>query len=327
MKNQEIAKILFKIADILQMRGVQWKPQAYRRAARTINNLSEPIERVYDRGGLKALEEMQTIGESIAKKIEQFLKTEKIKEYEELKKGLPKGFTDLLELPGMGPRKAQILFKKLHIKSLKDLEDAAKKHRIKLLKSFDEKSEQNILDSLRMYKKKKYKIPLIEASPIAGRIIRILKKLKGVEMIDVAGSLRRKKEMIGDIDILAVSSNPDEIIDQFTKMKEVLKVISKGKTKSSILLNNKMQVDLRVVKKESYGAALQYFTGSKNHNIKLREVAIRKGLKLSEYGVFDKKTGKKMAGESEKGVYKILGLKYIKPEFRENKGEIQKAVI
>ena len=264
---------------------------------------------------------------SIAKKIEQFLKTEKIKEYEELKKGLPKGFTDLLELPGMGPRKAQILFKKLHIKSLKDLEDAAKKHRIKLLKSFDEKSEQNILDSLRMYKKKKYKIPLIEASPIAGRIIRILKKLKGVEMIDVAGSLRRKKEMIGDIDILAVSSNPDEIIDQFTKMKEVLKVISKGKTKSSILLNNKMQVDLRVVKKESYGAALQYFTGSKNHNIKLREVAIRKGLKLSEYGVFDKKTGKKMAGESEKGVYKILGLKYIKPEFRENKGEIQKAVI
>ena len=326
MKNQEIAQIFYNIADILEMRGVQWKPAAYRKAARALESLSEPVEDVFKEGGIKALEEIPGIGERLAKKIIQYIKTGKIKEYERLKKGLPKGFLDLMNIQGIGPKKAQKLYKKLDIKSVKELEQAAKKHKIQKLATFKEKTEENILKGIEMFKLKKGRMLLGLALPQAREIISALKEVKDVQQVEAAGSLRRMKETIGDIDILVTSKSPDPVMDTFTKMPSVRRVLAKGETKSSVVLKTGLQVDVRVLDPSSFGSALQYFTGNKDHNIKLRAIAIKKGLKLSEYGLFTKKGNKKVAGKTEAEVYKKLGLPYIEPELRENNGEVEAAI-
>ncbi len=325
MKNQEIARIFARIGDILELKDVKWKPKVYRRASRTIESLSRSVADLYKEGGLEALERLPRIGKILARKIEEYLKTGTIKEYERLTKSVPKGLLDILKIPGVGPKKAKILYNKLGIKTLSELEEAAHKKRIQSLKNFREQTELNILEGINLLKNKGGRVALGSALYQAKRIIMRLEKIEGVKKIEIAGSLRRRKDTIGDIDLLVVSRRSKPIMDRFTTMSSVKKVFSKGETKSSILLKSGIQVDLRVLPPSSFGSSLQYFTGSKEHNISLRRIALRKGFKLSEYGLFDKMTGKKIAGASEKLVYNKLGLKFIPPEIRENTGEIEAA--
>ena len=324
MKNAELAKLFSAFADILEFNNIAWKPRAYRTAARSIESLSSDIESLYKEKGIEGLKEISGIGEGIAKKIVEFLETGKIREYETLKKKLPKHFEDLLKVPGVGIKKAKVLYQKLGITSLQDLEKAAQQHKIQKLESFKEKTEENILRGISLVKKGKERILLGNALPLAQEIKEGLEKIRGVEEVVVAGSIRRGKETIRDIDILVIANGHEEVMRNFTSMVDVKRVLSKGSTKSSILLKSNVQIDLRIISRESYGSALQYFTGSKEHSIHLRKIALQKELKLSEYGVFK---GKKMiAGKTEKEVYAALGLPYIEPELRENRGEIEAAL-
>ena len=330
MLNFEIAKIFYDLADILEARGVQWKPAAYRKAARTVESLQEPIEDVYSEKGIEAIEEMPGIGERIAKKIVEFIKTGKISAYEHERKKLPSGFAEMMEIQSLGPKKAKLLYQKLKIKSVAELEKAIKQHRLAKLKGFGAKSEENILAGIEMHKKRQARMLLGEALPTAQYLVNQLKKLKEIRHISPAGSLRRMKETVGDIDILVVPINEKpatikKIMNYFTSLSEVSRVLAKGETKSTVVLKNGIQSDVRVLPDKSYGAALQYFTGNIDHNVKLRGIAIKKGYKLSEYGLFDRKTNRLVAGGTEEEVYKKLGLKYIEPELRENMGEIEAA--
>jgi len=326
MKNLELAGIFYEIADILEINDVAWKPQAYRRAARSIETLSKDVSKIYEKGGIPALKEIPGVGNAIAQKIEEFIKTGKIKEYSKLKKSIPGGVEAMTHIPGMGPKRALILFNKLKIKSIKDLEKAAKSGRIRKLKGFGIKSEEDILEGISLLKSSAGKMPLGTAWPIIQKIMSDLKKFKQFQKINVAGSTRRMKEVVRDFDILATSSNPKKAIDFFTKLSYVKKVVSKGSTRSSVRLDSGINCDLRVVENKSFGAALQYFTGSKDHNIRCRQIAIKKGLKLNEYGLFDSKSNKFVCGKTEKEVYKKLGMDYIEPELRENRGEIEAAL-
>jgi DNA polymerase (family 10) len=317
MNNQEIAGIFFEMADILEMQNVQWKPRAYRQAARAIASLPEDIKSVYKKGGIKLLEEIPGVGEGIGKKIIEFLKTGKVKEYERLKKIVPSHINVLMRIPGMGSKKVKKLNKLLNIKTVADLEKAARDHKIAKIEGFGEKSEQDILEGIALMKKSKGRISLKQAERAANKIISQLKKLKEVEKILAAGSLRRKKETIRDIDIIVSSSQPEKVIDAFTKLKDIQKVLAKGPTKATIIFKSGIQSDIRVLSPKSWGAGLFYFTGSKNYNIEMRKIAIKKGYKLSEYGLFDKQTGKMIAGRTEQEICKKLGVKYLKPEQRE----------
>ncbi|MBS3156951.1 DNA polymerase/3'-5' exonuclease PolX [Candidatus Woesearchaeota archaeon] len=324
MINSKIAEILYEIAEIYEIKGVQWKPQAYNKAARAIENLSDDMKEIYEEKGVKGLDEIPGVGKGISKKIEEYIKTGKINEYNKLKNSIPRGLLNLLEIQGIGPKKAAALYKKLKIKNLKDLEKAVREHKIKELEKFGEKSEEDIKESLKFYKRRdKKRFLLGEILPIAENIVSELKKLKEVDKAVYCGSLRRMNETIGDLDILATGNNPKKIIDNFVRLKEIKKVLAKGSTKSMVFLDNNLQVDIRVVKDNELGSALQYFTGNKDHGIKLRQIAIRKGYKLSEYGLFRK--DKKITC-SEEGIYNRLGMQYIPAELRENTNEIEIAM-
>jgi DNA polymerase (family 10) len=317
MRNQLIAEIFYAMADILEMQNVQWKPRAYRQAARAIDSLPEDIGGVYKKGGIKLLEEIPGVGEGIAKKIIEFLKTGKVKEYERLKKAVPSHINILMRIPGMGSKKVKKLNKILNIRTVSDLEKAARAHKIANIEGFGEKSEQDILEGIALMRKSKGRIPLKTAERTADKIISRLKRLKEVKQISSAGSLRRRKSTIRDIDILVSSDKPEKVINAFTKLKDIQKVLAKGPTKATIVLKSGIQSDLRVLPPESWGAGLFYFTGSKNYNIEMRKIAIKKGYKLSEYGLFDKQTGRMIAGKTEKEICKKLGVKWLKPEQRE----------
>src|SRR3989344_273430 len=324
MRNQEIAKILNEIARYLEMEGVAFKPYAYENAAISLSALKEDVGDIYIKGGTKTLQEIPGVGKNIAEHIEDYLKNGKIKVYEQLKKKLPMKVEELIKVEGMGPRKVKILYQKLDIRNLKDLEKAVKAHKIAPLFGFGDKSEKNILEGLAFLKKSKGRFLLGEILPKVREIQGKLKSLKEVERVDIAGSTRRRKETIGDVDFLVISRAPAKVMDYFVKLPGVVKVWSKGNTKASVRTKEGFDMDIRVVPKKSYGSALQYFTGSKDHNIATRRIAISKGLKLSEYGLFK---GKKMiASETEEEIYKILGLPLIDPELRENQGEIEAAL-
>ena len=324
MQNQQLAKIFYEIADYLEMDEIPFKPQAYQKAAVVLETLDQDIETIYRQGGLKALEAMPGIGKSIAEKIEEFLKTGKIKYYQQFKKIFPLDLGELISVQGMGPKKAKTLYQKLGIKNLAGLEKAAKNHKIASLFGFGEKTEKNILEGITFLKKSKGRFLLGEILPLTKEILEKLKELKEIEQISLAGSVRRMKETIGDVDILITTKNPEKVMDFFVQMPGIIKVWMKGPTKSSVRMSQGFDLDLRVVGNKSYGSALQYFTGSKEHNIVARRIAIEKGLKLSEYGLFK---GKKMvAGWNEQGIYKMLGLPWIEPELRENQGEIEIAL-
>jgi len=323
MKNQEIAKIFYEIADYLKMEGVSFKPYAYERAAIVLESLEDDVEDIYRKGGIKALEEIPGVGKSIAQKIEEYLKTGEIKYYKQFKKNMPLDLSELTAIEGMGPKKAKILYEKLGIKNIKDVEEAARSHKIAPLFGFGEKTEKNILEGIEFLKRNKGRFLLGNILPIVEQIYQKLKQLKEVEKISFCGSIRRMKETIGDVDLLVVSKKPEKVMDFFVSLPNI-KIWSKGTTKASIRLKEGFDIDIRVVPQKSYGAALQYFTGSKEHNIVLRKIAIEKGMKLSEYGLF--KGSKMIAGENEEEIYKKLGLEWIPPEMRENQGEIEAAL-
>jgi len=324
MINQEIANIFYEIAHFLEMEGIQFKPYAYQKAAITLETLEEDIGEIYQKGGRKALEEIPSIGKNMAEKIEEYLKTGRIQYYEQFKKRLPLNLEEMTSVEGVGPRKAKVLYQKLGVRDLKDLEKAAKNHKIASLFGFGEKTEKNILEGIKFLKRSKGRFLLGEILPKAKEVSEKLKSLKEVEEISSAGSVRRMKETIGDCDFLVISKAPVKVMDFFVSLPGVIKIWGKGTTKASVRLKEGFDMDIRVVPKKSYGSALQYFTGSKEHNIATRRIAIDQGLKLNEYGLF---RGKKMiAGWSEAGVYKALGLVWMAPELRENQGEIEAAL-
>ncbi len=324
MVNQEIAKIFREIGKILEMKEVAFKPQAYYRAALAIESLQEDLLDLWTRGGKKALKEIPGIGQNLAEKIEEFLLTGKIKEHQLLKKSLPVDVVGLTQIEGVGPKLVKRLYKELGIRTLQDLEQAAKKHLIQKLEGFGPKKEQNILEGIEFLKKSKGRVLLGEILPTVQNIKSKLEKLKEVQAIEVVGSFRRKKETVGDVDILVVSSNPDKVMDFFCNMPGVVKVWGRGPTKASVHLKEGFDMDLRVVERESYGAALQYFTGSKEHNIAVRKIAISKGFKLNEYGLFKGK--ERIAGLTEQEIYQALGMQVPPPEIREDQGEIELAL-
>ncbi len=317
MTNEELAAIFYEMADILEMQNVQWKPRAYRQAARAIESLSQNIKLLYKKGGLKLLEEIPGVGEGIGKKIVQYIEKGKIDKYEKLKSSIPSHINILMKVHGIGAKKVKKLNQLLKITTVEELEKVAREHKIASIPGFGEKSEQDILEGIALMKMSKGKIPLKKAEKEADKIIAELKKLKETENTSAAGSLRRKKDFIRDIDILVSSEKPEKVIDAFTNLKNVKKVLAKGPTKATIILKSGIQSDLRVLPQRVWGAGLFYFTGSKNYNIEMRKIAIKKGYKLSEYGLFDKKTGRMLAGKTEDEICRKLGVKYLKPEQRE----------
>lgn len=286
MHNQELAKIFNDMARFLQIEEVAFKPYAYEKAAFSLQGLSEDVRAIYAKGGKKALEEIPGIGKAMSEKIEEYLKTGKVKEYEKFKKKLPVNMDELLKIEGLGPKKIKALYEKLGVKNLKDLERVAKKRQIAPLFGFGETTEKNILQGLEFLKASKGRVLLQEILPVAEEVLRKLESLPEVEKASIAGSLRRKKETIGDVDFLVVSKNPKKVMNFFVKLPGVEKVWGQGGTKASVHLKSGYDMDLRVVPEKAYGSALQYFTGSQDHNIVTRKIAIEKGLKLSEYGVF-----------------------------------------
>lgn len=321
--NSKIANILFEIADLLELKGVSFKPRAYRRAAQNINSLSDDINTYLKK---EKLEEISGIGESIASKIEEILETGKLKYLEDLKKEFPEGLNELMQIQGLGPRKLMTLNEELGISNLEELKTAANNGKIRDLEGFGKKSEQNILKGIKLYETSQKRFLLGYILPIAKEILEKLEKLDEVQKIEIAGSIRRRKETVGDADILVVSSEPNKVMDYFTGISVVERILSKGRTKSSIIAENNLQIDLRVIEESSFGSALQYFTGSKEHNIQLRKIAQKKDWKLSEYALRDNTDNSKIAGEKEAEIYKALGLAYIEPELREDRGEIEAAL-
>jgi DNA polymerase (family 10) len=323
MKNQIVADILYQIADLLDIKGeIFFKTRAYRIAAQTIEVLDKDIE---DISKEKRLQEIPGVGEALAKKINELVETGHLEYFEKLKKEIPDGLLTMLNIPGLGPKKVSTLYKNLGIKTIEELKQACLDKKLRNLEGFGEVTENNILRGIQLLDKTSGRALLNIAYEDGKNYIDYLKKCKKIEKVSIAGSLRRMKETIGDLDILASSDYPDEVMDYFVKYDNVQRVLMKGITKTSVVLNDNLQVDLRVIKNESFGAALQYFTGSKEHNVKMRSIAIKKGFKLNEYGLFSKKTNKYVIGKNEEEIYNKLGLDYIEPELRENRGEIEAA--
>ncbi len=320
MKNQNLAKMFYEIAEYLEMDGVPFEPYAYQKAATTLEAMKEDVEDLYQKGGVKALKALPGVGEAIAKKIEEYLTTGKLRYYEEFKEKIPIDLDEIIRVEGMGPRRAKVLFEKLGVKNLKELEEVARGGKIAPLSGFGEKTEKNILEAIEFLKRSKGRWLLGDLLPVAEVVLEKLRKVKGVERADMAGSLRRMKETVGDVDFLVISREPERVMDVFVSMPGVEKIWGKGKTKSSVRMEAGFDMDVRVIAPESYGAALQYFTGSKEHNITLRKIAIDRGFKLSEYGLF--KGSKNIAAKTEEEIYRRLGLQWIPPEMREDRGEI-----
>jgi DNA polymerase (family 10) len=323
MRNQEIAKIFNEIADILEIKGDNpFRVRAYRRAAQNIDGLAKDVAAI----SVAELKKIPGIGADLADKIQEYVKTGELGFYDELKNEAPSGLVDLLSVPGLGPKTVKMLFEKLHIKDIDDLEKHAEDGTLKGLPGIKAKTEENILKGIAMLRKHTGRFPLGRVLPVAEEIMRMLRKKPFVNKLSIAGSLRRWKDTIKDIDTLATSKDPRMVMDVFVHLPQVKEVLMKGQTKSSIITSEGIQVDLRVVSEDSFGSALAYFTGSKQHNIRLREMAVKRGLKINEYGVFDVKTEKKLGGKHEGDIYKILDMPFIDPELRENTGEIEAAL-
>ncbi len=325
MTNLEIARIFSEIADILEIREENpFKVRAYRRVTQLLESLPQEVEEIYKRGELHNL---PGVGASIAEKIKEIIETGKLKYHEELRKNIPAGLLEMLRIPEMGPKTVAVIYKKLGISTIEGLEKAAREKKLRNLYGLGPKTEENIIKGMSLIKKRKERIPLHEALVLAEDIIKRLKESGKVKRITYCGSVRRRKETIGDIDILATSSDPSQVMEVFTSLPLVKEVVAKGHTKSSILVGEGRQVDLRVVEEESFGAALHYFTGSKSHNIRVRELGVRKGLKINEYGVFVRKKEKdeRIGGREEEEVFTYVDLPYIPPELREDWGEIEAA--
>ena len=322
MTNKEVAEILRRIADMLEIKGeIVYKALAYRRAADNIEYLGRDIEDVWREGKLL---EIPGVGKSLAEKLEELLRTGRMSFYEELKEEIPPGVVSLLQVPEVGPKTAKLVWEKLGITSIQELERAAREGKLRTLPGLGVKSEAKILAGIEAFYRRSERIPLATALPVAKEIIKALKEATPHALkVTAAGSLRRMKATIGDIDLLASSYQPEEVIEAFTHLPQVAEVSMKGPTKSTVFLHSGLQVDLRVLPPERYGSLLQYFTGSKEHNVALRGLALDMGLSLSEYGF--KRGEEEILCPEEEDVYHTLGLEWIPPELRENRGEIEAA--
>ncbi|MHC1566120.1 MAG: DNA polymerase/3'-5' exonuclease PolX [Candidatus Syntropharchaeales archaeon] len=319
--NKEIARIFDEIADILEVKeGDKFKIRAYRKAARTIESLTQDLS---DFSSVTELKKLPSIGDALAKKIHEIITSGKLEYYEELRTSVPKGVLELLSIPNVGPKTVSKLYNECNVTDIESLELAAKNHRLQHLFGMGRKTEERILKGIEQYRRHKERIPLGKAYFQAKNIVKSLENLDAVERIAFAGSIRRMRETIGDIDILVASENPSRVMSAFKALDGITEIIASGDTKSSVIMDD-TQVDLRVVRDDSFGSALQYFTGSQLHNIKLRELALKQGLKLNEYGVF--KGDQPVAGRREEEVYEALGLPFIPPELREDQGEIEAAI-
>ena len=322
MMNQLVASILNQVADLMEINEVDFRTKAYRRAAHTVETLSEDIEDIKNEG---RLQELPGIGAKIAKKIDEIVDTGSLEYLENLKKEFPVDYDALMAVEGLGPKGIRQLYRELGVKNLDDLEKNAKRHRIRRLKGMGEITERKILINLEFARKSTGRNLLGHILPVAEEIKNYLKKLDYVDRVEVAGSIRRRKETVGDIDILVTTTKPLDVTDFFTRMELVEDVVVSGPTKSTVRLKeNGIDVDLRTFKDESFGSALMYFTGSKETNVELRRIAIAQGYKLSEYGVF--MGNKLLAGRTEEEIFQFLGMGYIEPELRENTGEIEAAI-
>ena len=323
MKNQEIAKIFNDIADLLEIKGENpFRIRAYRRAALNLESFAENVAETPK----EKLLQIPGIGQDLAAKVEEYVKTGKLRSYEDLKREVPEGLGVLLSVPSLGPKTAKLLSDRLKVKNLDDLERLAREHKLIGLPGIKEKTEESILKGVEMLKRGMERQPLGKVLPIADDMVEHLKKRAPVNKISIAGSIRRWKDTIKDIDILATAGDSRAVMRAFVHLPHVKDILMQGPTKSSVIIHEGLQVDLRVVEEESFGAALAYFTGSKGHNIRLREMAVKAGLKMNEYGIFREKDDKKMGGEKEEDVYRILGLPFIPPELREDTGEIEAAI-
>ena len=324
MKNAAIAKVFQDMADLLELKGEnKFKIRAYERAARAIEYLPREIEVMLDEG-----EDLQTIpgvGEAIAKKTIELVNSGKLGAYEELKAEFPEGITRLLDIPGIGPKTANKLSTELGIQSVEELEEAIKDGRVARLFRLGDKTAENILQQIQALRRKDQRIPIGEALPVVDEVLDALRTLPGVKNLTAAGSLRRFKETVGDIDLMGTADNPEEVINAFINLPQIREVVAKGPTKATVILPGGLQADLRMVEHDAFGSLLQYFTGSKQHNITLRTREQKKGLKLSEYGITDAKTDKLEKFATEEAFYRRLGLQYIPPEIREDQGEIELA--
>jgi len=319
MKNKELADLFERMADILEFKGENpFKISAYRKASRIIGDLTHDIEDIAESGKLK---DVPGIGEGMAQKIIEYLKTGKVSKFEEIRKEVSDELIAIMDIPGMGPKTLAMLHKEKGISNLSQMEKAVEDGSLLGLPGIGEKKVENIKRGIELLKQSKGRMNLGIAFPVAKQIVETLREKTGSRKIEWAGSLRRMRENIGDIDILATGPNPEKIIHTFTHLPEVKEILASGETKASVIVGGGIQIDLRVVEEDSYGAALQYFTGSKGHNIHLRGIAKARGIKINEYGVF--KGEKKIGGKEEKDVYRALGMDWIEPELREDRGEIE----
>jgi DNA polymerase (family 10) len=326
MKNAAIAKIFRKIGFIIEMNGndvnATFKARAYKRTSDVIASLPTNIEEIYRKERLEGLQKIPTIGKAIALKIEEYITTGTIKYYEELKATTPLNIDDFYDLEGIGPKTIKVLYDKLKIKDLSGLEKAASEGRLRNIQGYSQNKEETILKKIQIFKKGRGRHLIGEVYPIVKQIETRLSNVKGVKRAVAAGSFRRMKETVGDIDYVVVSDSPQKVMDYFVEMPEVDEVLGKGPSKTFVHLNNGMDADLIVVPEESFGSSLQYFTGSKEHGIAMRKIALAKGLHLNEWGIFDNDK-KRVAGFTEEEVYQALDLDWIPPEMRENTGEIE----
>jgi len=321
--NNDIEEIFNKVAALLEIKGEnQFRIRSYRNAARTVGNLSQNISDMIS--AKKDLTELPGIGKDLAGKIEEIVKTGKLTLLEQLKQEMPGELSKLMEISGLGAKRIAVVYHKLNVSTLSELEKAAKEHKIRDLPGFGEKTEAAVLEETRRLQQEETKrTKLVLAELDAESLVRHLKKARGLKRIVVAGSYRRRKETVKDLDILVSCPWSAKIMDLFVGYEDVRRVLSKGTTRSAVILRSGFQVDLRVIPEASYGAALQYFTGSKEHNIAIRKIAVQKKLKVNEYGVF--RGDKRIAGKTEEEVYKQVGLPFIEPELRENRGEVEAA--
>jgi DNA polymerase (family 10) len=322
MGNSDVARIFYEIADLLELQGVSFKPQAYRRAAAAIEQLEVDIADAVRDGRHK---DIPGVGKAIAEKIEEIVETGELAYLDRLKAEVPSGLLDIMAIPDVGPKTAMQLYRELGISSVAELKEAAENERLRSLKGFGAKTEGRILLGIRTLESSAGRTLLGEALPAARAYIAHLRERLRSDRMSICGSLRRGRDTIGDIDILVGSDDPDAVTDAFVSYGLVSQVAVSGSTKSSVHLESGLQVDLRVVQPSSYGAALQYFTGSKEHNVLIRRIGVERGLKVNEYGVFERDTDRLVAGDTEEAVYDALGLPWIPPELREDSGEIDAA--
>jgi DNA polymerase (family 10) len=320
--NEVVEALLYEYADLMAITGGEaFRVRTYEKAARSVGGYHADVSTLDE----KALQAIPNVGTSTARKILEFFETGTIHALEELRAQIPAGVRQLISIPGLGPKKAMVLYREMHIASVEELADAIHDGSLHGLKGFGEKTEENILRGIELMQQAGDRVQLGVAMDLAEEIVEELSSVRGCRTCTYAGSLRRMAETIGDIDILVASDRPGPVMEAFSRLSYVDRVMARGETKTSIRTTKGLQVDLRVVPVGVWGAALQYFTGSKSHNIRTREIAVRKGLKLSEYGLFDAKSGDLIVAETEEEVYERLGLPWIPPTLREDRGEIEAA--